>query len=529
MMLRSTATSPFGRKVKIAAIHLGLMQRMTVEPADPLDADDPVRAENPLGKMPVMSLDDGRRLYDSRVILEYLDHLAGGGRLLPRDVDDRLAALTQQALGDGIMDAGILIVYEGRYRPEAIRHEPWLDYQRGKVERGIAALAADPPDPTRSRSARSPAPARSATSTGASRRTGAGRMPRSCAGSTPSAPRHPPSTRRPLHINKQSSEETLMRAWVAGLALACSLVVAPLAAQTYPDHPIRLIVVFPAGGPSDVIARVVSQSMARTLGQAFVVDNRGGAGGVVGTDVVAKAAPDGYTLALTSAGALAISPSLQTMPYRPMVDLQPVGLVAKVPELLVVNAHSPARTVKDLVALAKAKPGALNFVSSGPGTMPQLASEMLKAAAGLDIVHVPFAGAAPAVTELLAGRGDFAFFDIPILLGNVKSDALRALAIGSQTRFPGLPDTPTMAEAGYPSVVAENWYGLVAPPKTPPAVVAKLNEALAAAARDPQIVETLRAQGVVLAADTPDAFAAFLNAEMKKWADVVREAGVKIE
>ncbi len=319
-----------------------------------------------------------------------------------------------------------------------------------------------------------------------------------------------------------------MRAFIAGLALAAALA-APASAQTYPDHPIRLVVVFPAGGPTDIIARVVSQAMSERLGQPIVIENRGGAGGVVGTEAVAKAAPDGYTLALSSAGALSISPSLQKMPYRSTVDLKPVTLVARVPELLAVNAGSPAKNVADLIAMAKAKPGALNFVTSGPGSVPHLAVELLKSEAKIDMVHVPFPGAAPAVTELLAGRGDLAFFDIPVLLGNIKAGTLRALGIGSPTRFAGLPDVPTMIEQGLPGVEAQNWYGLVAPAGTPDAVVEKINAAALAAMREPKVIETLSAQGVILAGDKPAEFSALIQAEDKKWGAVVRAANIKLD
>ncbi len=319
-----------------------------------------------------------------------------------------------------------------------------------------------------------------------------------------------------------------MRALVASIGVVAALS-GPVAAQTFPDHPIRLIVVFPAGGPSDIIARVVAQSMSEKLGQPIIVENRAGAGGVVGTDAVAKAPPDGYTLALSSAGALSISPSLQKMPYRSTVDLKPVALVAKVPELLAVNAASPAREVADLILMAKAMPGALNFATTGPGGMPHLASEMLKAAAGIEMTHVPFSGAAPATTELLAGRVDMAFADIPIFLGNIRAGALRGLGIASLTRFPGLPDIPTIAEQGFPTMQAENWYGLVAPGATPASAIDRLNAAANAAVRDPKVVETLRAQGVELVGDTPDEFTAWIQSEEKKWGDVIRAAHITLD
>ena len=245
-------------------------------------------------------------------------------------------------------------------------------------------------------------------------------------------------------------------------------------AADFPTRPIRLIVPFPAGGPTDIIARLMAQSMSETLGQPIVIENRGGAGGVVGTDVVAKASPDGYTLALSSAGALSISPSLQKMPYRSTIDLKPITLVAKMRDLLVVPTASPAKTLAEFITLAKARPGSLNYGSTGIGSMPQLAAERVKAAAKIDMVHVPYSGAAPAVTDLLGGRTDMFFADMPVLLPHIKAGTLRALAVGSSTRIQALPDVPTLIEQGLADVVVENWYGLVAPAATPPDIVARI-------------------------------------------------------
>jgi tripartite-type tricarboxylate transporter receptor subunit TctC len=321
----------------------------------------------------------------------------------------------------------------------------------------------------------------------------------------------------------------------AATLLALLALLAPVAATAqsapagWPDHPIKLVVPFPAGGPTDIIARVVAQSMTDALGQPVVIDNRGGAGGVTGTDMVARSAPDGYTIALSSAGALSISPSLQRMPYQSTKDLAPITLVAKVPELLVVPASSSSKTLEDFIAAAKAKPGAFNFGSTGPGGMPHLAAELLKAKAGIDMVHVPYAGAAPAVTDLLGARTEMMFADIPVLLPHVQAGALRPLAVGSAKRVPMLPDVPTMAEKGLPAVEAENWYGIVAPAATPPAIIARLNAVIVAALRSPEVQQKLTPIGAILIGDTPEEFRSYILSEEKKWAEVVRLAGVKID
>ena len=320
-----------------------------------------------------------------------------------------------------------------------------------------------------------------------------------------------------------------MRALNSALAALALLIPASALAQSWPDHAIRLVVPFPAGGPTDIIARVVGQAMTDALGQPVVIDNRGGAGGVTGTDQVARAAPDGYTLALSSAGALSISPSLQRMPYNSTRDLTPITLVAKVPELLVAPAASTARTLEDFIAAAKARPGAFNFASTGPGGMPHLAAELLKATAKIDMVHVPYSGAAPAVTDLLGARTEMMFADIPVLLPHVQSGALRALAVGSAKRVPMLPDVPTTAEKGLPAVEAENWYGIVAPAATPPAIAIKLNATIVSALRSPQVRDKLTPLGAILIGDTPEEFKAYILSEEAKWAEVVRVSGAKLE
>jgi tripartite-type tricarboxylate transporter receptor subunit TctC len=300
-------------------------------------------------------------------------------------------------------------------------------------------------------------------------------------------------------------------------------------AQDFPNKPIRLIVPFPAGGPNDIIARVVGQRMSELIKQPVLIDNRGGQAGVLGTDAVAKASPDGYTIAISSAGALAISPSLEKVAYDTLKDLQTITLVAKVPEMLVVATSVPARDMNELIALAKAQPGRLNFASSGAGSLTHLAGELLKLKAKIDIVHVPYRGAAPAVNDLLGQQVQMAFLDLPILLPQIRAGALRAIAIGAPQRAPTAMEVPTTAEAGMPDFLVENWYGMVAPAGTPPAIVAALNKIATEAMRDPAVKEKLASQGAELIGDTPEQFRSFIGTEIAKWAKVIKDSGVPTE
>jgi tripartite-type tricarboxylate transporter receptor subunit TctC len=301
------------------------------------------------------------------------------------------------------------------------------------------------------------------------------------------------------------------------------------AAQDFPNRAIKLIVPFPPGGPNDVIARVIGQRMSELIKQPVIIDNRGGAGGVLGTDFVAKAKPDGYTIVVTSAGALVISPSMEKVAYDTLRDLQPITQVAKVPEMLVVATSVPATNMKELVDLAKAQPGKLNFASSGPGSLPHLAGELLKLTAKIDIVHVPYRGAAPAVNDLLSQQVQMAFLDLPVLLPQVKAGALRGIAVGAPERAPTAMDVPTTAELGMPELQIENWYGMLAPAGTPAAVIATLNRAATEAMRDPAVKEKLAMQGAVLIGDTPEHFRDFIESEIVKWAKVIKDAGIVTE
>jgi tripartite-type tricarboxylate transporter receptor subunit TctC len=317
----------------------------------------------------------------------------------------------------------------------------------------------------------------------------------------------------------------MLRMMLTGLSLLA--LPAAAVAEDFPSKPIRLIVPFPAGGPNDIIARVIGQRMSELIKQPVVIDNRGGQGGVLGTDVVAKSAPDGYTIGIVSAGALVISPSMEKVAYDTRTDLAPVTLVATVPEMLVVATSVPAKTMSELIALAKAQPGKLNFASSGPGSLPHLAGELFKLTAKIDIVHVPYRGAAPAVNDLLGQQVQMTFLDLPVLLPQIKAGALRPIAMGSADRAPTAPDVPTTAELGLPELRIENWYGMVAPKGTPDTVIATLNRITLEAMADPAVRDKLATQGATLIGDTPEHFRGFIDTEIKKWADVIKDAGIE--
>lgn len=320
-----------------------------------------------------------------------------------------------------------------------------------------------------------------------------------------------------------------MRSLLTAVLLAAALLRPEAAsAQEFPTKPIKLVVPFAAGGPADTIARAVAEKMQGIVKQPVVIDNRAGAGGAVGTKAVAQAEPDGYTIGISTAGALAISVSMQeAIGYDPRKDLRALTLAASVPELLVVGKTVPAKTLPELLALAKAKPNSLNYASSGAGSMPHLAGELLKQYGKVEMAHVPYRGAAPAVTDLLAGQVDLMFMDIAVLLPHVRAGTIKAVAIGSAKRSDSLPDLPTTAEVGLPQVVADNWYGIVAPPKTPQPIVDKLHAALVASLTSPEVKEKLALQGAVVVGNTPDEFAAYIRSEIDKWAEVVKAAGVK--
>ena len=315
---------------------------------------------------------------------------------------------------------------------------------------------------------------------------------------------------------------------VVGLAVALA-VPNVAAAQDWPAKALKLVVPFPAGGPADTIGRVFAEKLSQDIKQPVVIENRAGAGGVTGIASVAKSDADGYTLGIATSGTLAMNVVLQSkMPYDPLKDLTLVTQAASVPELLVVGPQVQAKTVAEFVALAKAQPGKINFASTGLGSMPHLAAELLKITAGINIVHVPYAGAAPAVNDMLGGHVQMLFADVPVLLGSVQSGKLRALAVGSKARVAVLPDVPTMAQAGMPQVEADNWYGIVAPAKLPPAVAAKLTAAAIAALKTPDVTDKLGKQGVIVVGSSTEQFTGYVKGEIERWGKVVKTAGIKL-
>ena len=318
----------------------------------------------------------------------------------------------------------------------------------------------------------------------------------------------------------------ILRTLLAGLSL---LWPALAAAQDFPGRSIRLVVPFPPGGPNDIIARIVGQRMSELTKQPVVIDNRAGQAGVLGTDAVAKANPDGYTIGIVSASSLVINPTMEKVPYDVARDLAPVTLVVTVPEMLVVASNVPARNMAELVALAKAQPGKFNFASAGVGGLPHLAGELFKLTAKIDIVHVPYRGAAPAINDLLGQQVQMTFLDLPVLLPHIKAGTLRPIALGARQRAPTAPDVPTTAEVGMPDLLIENWYGMIAPAKTPDPIVAALNRIANEAIADPGVKEKLAAQGLTVAGDTPEHFRGFIDSEIRKWAKVISDAGVAIE
>ena len=316
---------------------------------------------------------------------------------------------------------------------------------------------------------------------------------------------------------------------VAALVTGLSLLSPALAAaQDFPSKPIKLIVPFPPGGPNDIIARLVGQRMTELTKQPVIIDNRSGQAGVLGTDAVAKSSPDGYTIGIVSASALVISPTMEKVAYDVQRDLAPVTLNTTVPEMLVVASNVPATTMAELVALARAQPGKLNFASAGVGGLPHLAGELFKLTAKIDVVHVPYRGAAPAINDLLGQQVQMTFLDLPVLLPHIKAGTLRPIALGARQRAPTAPDVPTTAEVGMPDLLIENWYGMVAPAGTPEKIIAALNRITNEAMNDPQVKQKLADQGLTVAGDTPEQFREFIGAETKKWAKVIRDAGVEL-
>ena len=310
----------------------------------------------------------------------------------------------------------------------------------------------------------------------------------------------------------------------AALAAACA---APAFAQTYPTTPVRIIVPFPPGQASDVIARLVGQKMSENLGQQVVVDNRVGAGGNIGSDMGAKAPPDGYTLTMATA-ALPISASVYAkLPFDPVKDFATVTLMTVTPLVLIVHPALPVKNVKELVALARSRPGQLNFASSGMGTSHHLSGEMLRTVTGVNIVHVPYKGSQAAHIDLMSGQVAMMFDNILPVRPMVQAGKLKALAVTTPQRSPALPDVPTIAEAGLPNFEAVAWFGMLAPAGTPRDIVTKLNGEIVRVLKLPDVNERLSGMGAIVVGSTPDEFATWMRNEVAKWAKVVKAAGVQ--
>jgi tripartite-type tricarboxylate transporter receptor subunit TctC len=326
------------------------------------------------------------------------------------------------------------------------------------------------------------------------------------------------------------NRRTLLAALAASLAVAAAVPPAALAQTAFPTRPIRIVVPFPPGGTTDILARAAAQKMAEAWKEQAVVDNRPGAGGNIGAELVAKAPPDGYTMLMGTVGTHSINASLYAkMPYDHVRDFAPVILVAAVPNVLVVHPSVPVNSVAELIAYAKANPGRLNFASSGSGTSIHLAGELFKVMAGVTMTHVPYKGSAPAIADLVGGQVQLMFDNLPSALPQIKAGRLRALGVTSAQRAPALPDVPTIAESGLPGYEASSWFGLLAPAGTPKDVVAKVNGEVARWLASPEAKEKLLSQGANAAGGTPEDFARHIAAETAKWQQVVKASGAKVD
>lgn len=317
----------------------------------------------------------------------------------------------------------------------------------------------------------------------------------------------------------------------AAVMLAASVLLCGAAvAQDYPTRPIKLVVPFAPGGGADAVARIIAQRIEKPLGQPVVVENRTGAAAIIGTLAVAKAEPDGYTLLLGQSGPISINPAVyKDLKYDPIKDFAPITRLTNYPYILVANEGFKAKTVQELVAMAKEKPGSVTYGSYGIGGANHLVALMFEKAAGIKMLHVPYRGTAPAVADLVGGQLDIVFSDPFSALPNVRSGKLRALAVTDKVRSPVTPDVPTIAESGYPGFDAVGWHGILAPAGTPPAIIAKLNAAIVDVLKDPETKALLSAQATTAVGDSPGQFAAFIKEDVAKWSAIAKEANVTVE
>ena len=319
-------------------------------------------------------------------------------------------------------------------------------------------------------------------------------------------------------------------AFALTMAALFGVAATPSRAQEYPTKPIRMVVPFAPGGPNDVLGRIVAQKISTQIGQQIVIDNRSGAGGATGTAAVSAASPDGYTLLFSGTSSLAINPSLyKGLAYDPVRDFAPVSLAGTAPSLLVIHPSVPAKSIKELIAIARASPGRLNFASGGVGGSPHLAGELLKSIARIDIVHIPFRGAGPALTALTSGEVDMYIGGVSAVLPVVKDGRARALAVTSARRTPLLPDMPTFMESGVPGYETGNWYAVLAPAATPKAVIAKLNAEVVKALAAPDVKKRFADLGTDAISSTPEQLGAYQREELSRWAKVIKAAGIRPE
>jgi tripartite-type tricarboxylate transporter receptor subunit TctC len=315
---------------------------------------------------------------------------------------------------------------------------------------------------------------------------------------------------------------------IAALAALLWLPAAPAVAQDFPSRIIRMVVAFPAGGPTDFVARLLADKLKALLGQSVVIENKPGANGAIGADYVARGEADGHLLFMTTVGAVAVTPHLAAkVSYDPLKDFVPVTLVVRPTTVLVVRPDMPVNSAKELAALARDKPNAIPFASTGSGSMPHLALELYQAAAGVKFLHVPYRGAAPALTDLLGGQVQALFADTPVLLPHIRGGKLKPIGAASASRNPMLPDVATLAEQGFSDTTADNWYGLLAPAKTPPAVVAKLHDAVVAALNDPDVRDKLVQSGAVPSPTSSAEFGKVLSDEYARWGRVVKDKSIR--
>jgi len=299
-------------------------------------------------------------------------------------------------------------------------------------------------------------------------------------------------------------------------------------AQNFPSRPLRMVIAFPPGGPTDLVGRLMADKMKDTLGQSVIIENKAGANGAIGADMVAKSEPDGHTLFLTTAGAVTITPGMRNdLPYDTLRDFAPITLVVRNTTVLVVRPEPSLNSASQLAAMAKEKPGQIPFASTGVGSMPHLALELFQSVGRISFLHVPYRGAAPALNDLLGGQVQAFFADAPVLMPQIEGGKLKPLAVASAVRNPKLPNVPTLAEVGFPDTQADNWYGLLAPARTPAPVIAKLHAAAVAAINDPAVREKLVQAGAIPAPTSPAEFGALLRSELERWGRIVREKGIK--